>query len=102
MSYSTLYKYRPVIIIVVVSGIAEDYALTYQETEAATVLVVGTVFNRSGGCPQRLAPISISLELLEQLEVLQEPDPVSNNHHLHLFQVVLLQDKSIRIQQLKG
>ena len=61
------------------------------ETELPTVAVVGQAEMGRRASPERTRAVSISLVLLEQLEVLQEQDSLTNHVHPNLFQVALLE-----------
>ncbi len=63
---------------------------THMETEAQTVLMIGTALDGGDASPQSLASVCITFVLLQELEVLQENDAISNHHHLQLLQVRLL------------
>ena len=63
---------------------------THMEAELSAVLVEGKAEDGGGATPERPAAISIPLVLLEQLEVLQEHQTVSQHHHTQLLQVGLL------------
>ena len=64
--------------------------ITYLCTEASKVSVVGQAADRSGAIPQGPAAISVSLVFLEQLEKLEEDDPITNTGTAQLLQVGLL------------
>ena len=60
------------------------------EAELPTVAVEGQAEVGGGGGPECSAAVGISLVLLQQLEVLDEQDPLPHHHHPDLLQVVLL------------
>ena len=63
---------------------------THVEAEFCAVVVVGQTEVGSGGSPERARTVGISLVLLEQLQVLQEEDPLADHGHSDLLQVALL------------
>ena len=63
------------------------------EAELAAVVVVGETEDWGGATPERLAAVSITLVLLEELEELHEHDAVTQHQHIQLLQVGLLQCK---------
>ncbi len=64
---------------------------THVEAELSAVLVEGEAEDGGGATPERPAAVSVPLVLLEQLEVLQEHETVSEDQHAQLLQVGLLQ-----------
>ena len=68
------------------------------EAELPAVLVVGQAKDGSGTTPEGLAAVSISLVLLEQLQVLHEHNPISKDEDIQLLQVGLLQYKPLVMQ----
>ena len=64
--------------------------LTYMEAESSTLVVVGTVGDRSGGSPQSLASVCILPVFFKQAQVLEKLYPLANNHHLHFLEMSLL------------
>lgn len=60
------------------------------KAKLSTVAMVGKAEVRGGGCPEGTAAVSISLVLLQQLEVLNEEDPFSNHCHSNFLQMALL------------
>ena len=62
------------------------------EAELPAVLVVSQTEYRGGATPEGLAAVSISLVLLEQLEILHEHDAISQNQHIELLQMRFLQN----------
>ena len=63
------------------------------EAELSTVLVEGQAEDGGGTTPQGLAAVGITLVLLQQLEELQEHQPVPETHHAKLLHVGLLGGK---------
>lgn len=60
------------------------------EAKLSTVAMVGHTEVRGGGCPERTAAVGISLVLLQQLQVLDEEDPLTDHCHSNFLQMVLL------------
>ena len=60
------------------------------EAELSTVAVVGQAEVGGGGRPEGAGAVSVPLVLLEQLEVLEEEDPLTHHGDSNLLQVGLL------------
>ena len=63
------------------------------EAELSTVAVVGETEMGCRGSPEGTTAVGVPLVLLEQLEVLNEEDPLPHHGHPNLLQVALLQKR---------
>ena len=63
---------------------------TNMEAELSTVVVVGQTEVGCGGSPEGARAVRVSLVLLEQLEVLQEEDTLTDHCYPNLLQMGFL------------